>query len=73
MNMTKMLEVNELLKDHAYDLEFNEFLAVIGTAVDEYCAYHGLDTNDTWETLNGVRKEIFDMFGGATYMDKKEV
>jgi hypothetical protein len=73
MNMTKMLEVNELLKDKAYDLEFDEFLAVIGTAVDEYCAYNGLDTNNTWETLNTVRKEIFADLGGATYVNKKEV
>ena len=73
MDMKKMLEVNELLKEKAYDLKFDEFLAVIGTAVDEYCAYNGFDTNNTWEALNTVRKEIFADLGGATYINKKEV
>ena len=71
MDMETMLEVNEFLKNKAYNLEFNEFLAVIGTAVDEYCAYHGLDTNNTWETLNTVRKEIFETLGGATYINNE--
>jgi hypothetical protein len=68
MNFEKMLEINDYLRENAYDLNFVEFLSLIGTTVDEYCAKNGLDTNETWEGLNAVRKEVFADLGGADYM-----
>ena len=68
MDFEKMLELNEYLKEHAYDLDLIGFLSIIGTTVDEYCAKNGLDLNETWETLNRVRKEVFDEICEADYM-----
>ena len=72
MNMKKLIEINNYLRGHAYDLTMVEFLSLIGTTIDEYCAKNGLDTNETWETLNEVRQEVFEAIGGADYM-KSEV
>ena len=66
--MDKLLEINNYLQTNAYDLNFIEFLSLIGTTVDEYCAKNGVDLNETWETLNTVRQQVFDEFGGADYM-----
>ena len=68
MDFENRLEVSHYLRDNAYDLNFIEFLSIIGTAVDEYCAKNGLDVNETWEDLNAVRKMVFDELGGANYM-----
>ena len=68
MNFEKMLEINDYLRENAYGLTMTEFLSLIGTTVDEYCAKNGLDTNETWETLNEVRQEVFEAIGGADYM-----
>ena len=68
MDFEKVMEINKYLQNNAYGLNFIEFLSLIGTAVDEYCAKNGLDLNDTWETLNRVRKEVFDDIGEASYM-----
>lgn len=68
MDMDKLLEINNYLQKNAYDLNFIEFLSLIGTTVDEYCAKNGVDLNETWETLNTVRQQVFDEFGGADYM-----
>ena len=62
------MEINKYLQNNAYGLNFIEFLSLIGTAVDEYCAKNGLDVNETWETLNTVRQQVFDELGGADYM-----
>ena len=68
MDFEKMLELNEYLKEHTYDLDLIGFLSIIGTAVDEYCAKNGLDVNETWETLNTVRQQVFEELGEADYM-----
>lgn len=68
MDFDKLLEINKYLQNNAYDLNLIEFLSLMGTAVDEYCAKNGLDVNDTWEMLNTVRQQVFDEIGGADYM-----
>ena len=68
MDMEKLVEIHDYLKEHAYDLNLVEFLSLMGTTVDEYCAKNGHDTNETWETLNAVRQMVFEEFGGADYM-----
>ena len=68
MDLEKLMEINEYLNENAYDLNLIEFLSLIGTTVDEYCAKNGLDTNETWEMLNTVRQQVFDDIGGADYM-----
>ena len=68
MNLEKLLEINNYLNENAYDLTLIEFLSLIGTTVDEYCAKNGLDVNETWEMLNTVRQQVFDDIGGADYM-----
>ena len=68
MDLKKLVEINEYLSENAYGLNLIEFLSLIGTTVDEYCAKNELDVNETWETLNTVRKEIFEILGGADYM-----
>lgn len=68
MDFEKVLELNEYLQNNAYDLNFIEFLSLIGTTVDEYCATNGLDVNETWETLNTVRQQVFEELGEADYM-----
>ena len=68
MDFEKMLEINAYLQNNAYDLNMIEFLSIIGTTVDEYCAKNGLDTNETWEKLNTVRQEVFEAVGEASYM-----
>ena len=68
MDFEKVMEINKYLQNNAYGLNFIEFLSLIGTAVDEYCAKNGLDVNETWETLNTVRQQVFDELGGADYM-----
>jgi hypothetical protein len=71
MDMEKMLKINSYMQNNAYDLNLIEFLSLIGTVVDEYCAKNGLNVNETWETLNTVRQQVFDDLGEADYM--KEV
>ena len=68
MDFAKVMEINEYLQNNAYGLNLIEFLSLIGTTVDEYCAKNGLDVNDTWETLNTVRQQVFNDIGGADYM-----
>ena len=68
MDLVKLAEINNYLREHAYDLNRVEFLSLIGTTVDEYCAKNNLDLNETWETLNTVRQQVFDEIGGADYM-----
>jgi hypothetical protein len=68
MDMERLLEINDYLKENAYDLNLIEFLSLIGTTVDEYCAKNGLDVNETWETLNTVRQQVFEAIGEADYM-----
>jgi hypothetical protein len=68
MNFEKLMEINEYLNENAYGLNLIEFLSLIGTTVDEYCAKNDLDVNETWETLNTVRQQVFDEMGGADYM-----
>lgn len=70
MDFEKLLKLNDYLQNNAYDLTTVEFLSLIGTTVDEYCAKNGLDTNEIWETLNTVRQQVFDDIGGADYMTK---
>lgn len=68
MNMKKLIELNKYLNENAYDLTTVEFLSLISTTVDEYCAKNGLNTNETWETLNAVRQEVFEEVGEADYI-----
>lgn len=70
MNMKKLIEINNYLRENAYNLSYVEFLSLIGTTVDEYCAKNGLDVNETWETLNTVRQQVFEEIGEADYMKK---
>ena len=70
MNMKKLIEINDYLRENAYNLNLVEFLSLIGTTVDEYCSKNGLDTNETWEELNTVRQEVFEEIGEADYMKK---
>ena len=69
MDLDKLLKINNYLNENAYDLNYVEFLSLIGTTVDEYCAKNGLDVNETWENLNAVRKMVFDELGGADYVN----
>jgi hypothetical protein len=68
MDMEKLFEINNYLSENAYNLNTVEFLSLIGTTVDEYCAKNGLDVNETWEDLNAVRKMVFEELGEADYM-----
>lgn len=68
MDFEKMVEINTYLQKNAYNLNMTEFLSIIGTAVDEYCAKNNLDLNETWETLNTVRQQVFEAIGEADYM-----
>lgn len=68
MDLVKLAEINNYLREHAYDLNRVEFLSLIGTTVDEYCAKNNLDLNETWETLNTVRQQVFEAVGEADYM-----
>lgn len=70
MDLGKLLEINNYLNENAYDLNYVEFLSLIGTTVDEYCAKNELDVNETWETLNTVRQQVFEEIGEADYMKK---
>jgi hypothetical protein len=71
MDMEKLLKINNYLSENTYGLNLIEFLSLMGTTVDEYCAKNGLDVNETWEMLNTVRQQVFDDLGEADYM--KEV
>ena len=68
MDFEKVMELNKYLQNNAYDLNLIEFLSLIGTTVDEYCAKNGLDLNETWKTLNTVRQQVFEDLGEADYM-----
>ena len=68
MDLNKLMEINDYLRENAYGLNLVEFLSIMGTTVDEYCAKNGLDTNDTWEMLNTTRKQVFEAIGEASYM-----
>ena len=70
MDLGKLLELNNYLRENVYDLNYVEFLSLIGTTIDEYCAKNGLDVNEIWETLNTVRQEVFEEIGEADYMKK---
>lgn len=68
MDFEKVLKIGTYLQNNAYDLNSIEFLSLIGTTVDEYCAKNGLDTNETWETLNTIRQQVFEKLGNADYI-----
>ena len=68
MDIIKLMELNDYLRENAYDLNLIDFLSLMGTTIDEYCAKNGLNTNETWEDLNEVRKQVFKDLGGADYM-----
>lgn len=68
MDLNKLMEINDYLRENAYGLNLVEFLSIMGTTVDEYCSKNGLDTNDTWEMLNTTRKQVFEAIGEADYM-----
>lgn len=68
MDFEKVMKIRDYLESNAYGLNLIEFLSLIGTTVDEYCVKNGLDTNETWENLNTVRKEVFEAVGEASYM-----
>lgn len=68
MDLNKLMKINDYLRENAYNLNLVEFLSIMGTTVDEYCAKNGLDTNDTWEMLNTTRKQVFEAIGEASYM-----
>ena len=68
MDFEKVKELRNYLKENAYDLNFIEFLSLIGTAVDEYCAKNGADTNEIWDMLYEGHKMVFDELGEADYM-----
>lgn len=68
MNFEKVLKINSYLQKNAYSLSLVDFLSLMGTTVDEYCAKNGLDVNETWETLNTVRQQVFEECGSADYM-----
>ena len=73
LNMDKLMELGKYMRENAYDLNEIEFLSFIGTIIDEYCAKNKLDTNETWEVLNTIRKEVSKEFGNANYMNMIEV
>lgn len=70
MNMKKLMALNNYLRENAYDLTYVEFMSLIGTTVDEYCAKNGLDTNEAWDALYESHKEVFEEIGEADYMKK---
>jgi hypothetical protein len=68
MNFEKVMEINKYLQSNAYNLHLIEFLPLMGTAIDEYCAKNGLDTNEIWDMLFKGHKEVFEELGEADYM-----
>lgn len=68
MDILKVMKIHDYLRENAYNLNNVEFLSLIGTTVDEYCAKNGLDVNEIWEDLNTVRKMVFNKLGEADYM-----
>jgi hypothetical protein len=68
-DLGKMLEANGAIAEF-YDFNKAEFLALIGTALDEYASKNGLDTNDVWDELYETHKEVFAKIGEADYMAK---
>ena len=69
MDLEKMLEANGAIAKF-YDLNKVEFLALIGTAIDEYAFKNGLDTNKVWDALYEAHKEVVEQLGEADYMKK---
>ena len=69
MDLEKMLEANGAIAEF-YDFNKVEFLALIGTALDEYAFKNGLDTNEVWDGLYEVHKEVFAEIGEADYMKR---
>ena len=68
MDLNKLMEINDYLRENAYSLNLVEFLSIMGTTVDEYCAKNGADTNEIWDMLYEGHKMVFDELGEADYM-----
>lgn len=45
-----------------------EAFSVMATAIDEYAAFHDLDTMEMWETLHTLAKEVYKEKGAANYV-----
>lgn len=74
MNLDKMLsamdDINEVF--NALD-DMEMILSVVGTAFDEWCAKHGLSSEETCEALKRlveVQEQVHSMMGPADYINQ---
>lgn len=74
MAMYDMINAESRVLEALEDLDnIAQVQAVLGTCFDEWCAEHGMTSEETCEALQAlveVQAEIHQRFGGADYMKK---
>lgn len=74
MAMYDMMNTESRVLEALEDLDnIAEVQAVLGTCFDEWCAEHGMTSEETCQALRDlaeVQVQIHQMLGGADYMKK---
>ena len=68
-DVEKMIEVIVKVREDIKGLNQVEFMSLIATAIDEYCAENGLDTNKVWDDMYTAHKDVYNMLGDADYVN----
>lgn len=63
-----MISILAKIRENVDDLNEVEFLSLIGTTIDEYCAKNGLDTNKIWDGVYEAHKGVNGELGEVDYL-----
>lgn len=67
-DVEKMIDVIVKVREDVKGLNEVEFMSLIATAIDEYCAENRLDTNKVWDDMYTAHKDVQNALGDADYI-----
>ena len=70
-DVTKMIDVIINVREDIKGLNEVEFMSLIATTIDEFCAENNLDTNMVWDDMYTAHKEVQSVLGDADYINLK--
>ena len=68
-DVKKMIDVIVKVREDVKGLNEVEFMSLIATAIDEYCAENHLDTNKVWDDMYTAHKDVYNALGDADYIN----
>ena len=68
-DVEKMIDVIVKVREDVKGLNEVEFMSLIATAIDEYCAENRLDTNKVWDDMYTAHKDVYNTLGDADYIN----